>query len=173
MPPKSLPRARPEGGYGFSQRSCSNKETGQADFKQMPFYGSSAAAHSSWTELSISEDRCLDAMRASRGRSSRPSAHTAAPRTNGDRISKQRLDFRSKRRRLGIADRDKHVAQEAIASGAFYRSFGEQFAKSEIVQTNQIQKRGAWSSGRNASLASRFARANLFQGQTARQSSHP
>ena len=88
-------------------------------------------------------------------------------------IGEQPLGLGRERGIAGIADRDQHVAHEAVAAGALDRRFREQRAEGRVVEPREIGERGARNASRAASFASRPACANLFQGQTARQSSQP
>jgi hypothetical protein len=97
------------------------------------------------------------------------------------------LRFARERGVLGIADGDQHVADEAVAADALDGRAGEQAPEGGIVEPRQLGEprriqlvarlelglRGASSSGRACSFVSRAALANLFHGQTARQSSQP
>src|SRR4051812_49579618 len=40
----------------------------------------------------------------------------------------------------GVADRDQHVAQKAVAADAFHRRFGEQRAKRSVVEPCELGK---------------------------------
>ena len=85
----------------------------------------------------------------------------------------RRRDQLGKRLRR-IADRDQHVAHEAVAADALDRGAGEQRAEAGIVEPRPARRDAARSARRAAgSRARAVARANLFQGQTARQSSQP
>ena len=103
----------------------------------------SIAAHSSWTCGSRSDCRRVVARRASRSRSSRPSAHTAAPRTSGESIVKAPLGLGNQRRIPGIADCDQHVAHETIASRAFDRRLREHLSKFCVVEAHEVEQGAA------------------------------
>ena len=74
-------------------------------------------------------------------RISRESAHTAAPRTSGEASASSARHCAVKRRVAGIAGRDQHVAQEAVAADALDRRARKQRAECRIVQRQQIGQR--------------------------------
>ena len=84
--------------------------------------------------------------------------------------------FERQRSQTGIgavADGDQHIAQKARMAEALDRTAREQRAKLRVAQPDEFAKRGLARSARAESFASRVAWANLFHGQTARQSSQP
>ena len=102
--------------------------------------GAKAAAHSAMTSGSVSVARRFPAQRSSRARSSRPSAHTAAPRTSGAASSSKRSASAASAASPGIADRDQHIAHEACAADALDRAFAEQRAEAGVVELHQFGK---------------------------------
>ena len=102
------------------------------------------------------------------------SAQTAAPRTRGEGSSSNALRLDRQRRIAAVADGDQHIAQEAVAADALDRRFAEQGAERRIVQPRQLgqaRRRQFFARLQASSRAALWA--NLFQGQTARQSSQP
>ena len=74
----------------------------------------------------------------------------------------------------GIAGGDQHVAQEAVAADALDRRARKQRAEAGIVERQQIARAAGCSKiVAGDELRLRRAAANLFHGQTARQSSQP
>ena len=100
----------------------------------------------------------------------RPHRHGANQRRS---IAEQSLGFAGEADVFGVADRDQHVAQKTIAADALDRAFREQRAEAGVVEPRQFDEWRREQASRAASFASRPAWANLFQGQTARQSSQP
>ena len=98
--------------------------------------------HSARTAASVSPAAAplASAVKAS-GVISCDSAHTAAPRTSGLSSSSSRSASNASDASLGVADRDQHVADEAVAADALDRRFGEQRAKRGIVEPRQFRKR--------------------------------
>ena len=70
--------------------------------------------------------------------SSRPSAQTAAPRTSGEASSSSRSASAASATSPRVADRDQHIAHEAVAPGALDRRFGKQRAERRIVEPRQL-----------------------------------
>ncbi len=89
-------------------------------------------------------------------------------------VVEPRFDQRHERRIAGIAGGDQHIAHEAVAAGALDRRAAKAGAKRGIVEREQLGERRVVALGSDARAWPR-ARccANLFHGQTARQSSQP
>ena len=78
------------------------------------------------------------------------------------------------RRVAAVADGDQHVADEAVAADPLDRAAGEAPAERGVVEGRELgQRRRGEVLRAPGSFSSAAARANLFQGQTARQSSQP
>ena len=88
-------------------------------------------------------------------------------------VVEQPLGFARQRGVAGVADRDQHIADEAVAPGALHRRLREQRAEARIVELRQLGKLRRAQALARGSFASRPACAYLFQGHTARQSSQP
>ena len=70
-------------------------------------------------------------------------------------VVEQPLGLRCQRRIAGVADRDQHIANEAVAADALDRRFREQRAKRRVVEPRQSASSGARNASRAASFASR------------------
>ena len=102
------------------------------------------------------------------------SAHTAAPRTRARDRPAAACAVCRQRSVAAVADGDQHIAQEAVAADALDRRFAEQGAKARHRPAAPVRPSAALPIPRAAGISSRArACANLFQGQTARQSSQP
>src|ERR1700741_765217 len=55
-------------------------------------------------------------------------------------VAKQTLGLRREATVRGVADRDQHIADEAVAAGALDRRFGKARAKRGIVETRELGK---------------------------------
>ncbi len=99
-----------------------------------------AASHSSRTARSDSAARRGAAHATRRSRSSRPSAHMAAPRISGAGSSQQSLGFMSKRAIARVADRNQHIAEKARAADAFDRTLAEQRAERRVIEPRKLGK---------------------------------
>ena len=95
-------------------------------------------------------------------------------RTSGEASLELRFHQRHQRRVARIAGGDQHIAQEAVAAGAFDRRAAEARAERGIVEEQQLGERRVVACRLSRlSFVSRALCANLFHGQTARQSSQP
>ena len=99
-----------------------------------------------------------------------PDRHGAHQRRG---IAEQRLDARQQGSVARVAGGDQHVAHEAVAARALDRRAGKARAESRIVEREQLGERRVVGLGARGKRASRAVAANLFHGQTARQSSQP
>ena len=101
-------------------------------------------------------------------------AHTAMARTSGEASPSSASILRQQARVARVAGGDQHVAQEAVAAGALDRRAGKARAEGARRRARAARRAAGCRSRRaRAKRASRAAAANLFHGQTARQSSQP
>ena len=137
-------------------------------------HSSRDAPHSRRTSGSRSRRRCLSRKRATFSGAICCKAQMAAPRTSGSGSSSSAVAVFSQLRRFRIADRDQHVAHEARAPDALDRRAGKHSAERRIVESRQLRERRRIQDRRAPSASpARATAANLFHGQTARQSSQP
>ena len=100
---------------------------------------SHAAAHSAMTSGSDSwRDVSPRSVQAAPIETAERPHRGAANQRRG--IAEQSLGFAGKACVSGIADRDQHVAQKAVAADALDRAFGEQRAEAGIVEPRQFGK---------------------------------
>ena len=101
-----------------------------------------ACRHSARTSSCLSAPIAFAASASNLSRSINcPSAHTAAPRTSGLASSSNRSASSRQRRIVGVADRDQHVADKAVAADALDRRFRKQRAECGVVEPRQFGKR--------------------------------
>src|SRR4029077_19646071 len=132
----------------------------------------SAAVHSSCTVAAISSCRFASAENFSRGNNF-ASAHTAAPRTSGEASTSRRsasgASVASPELPIAISTLRTKRSRPARLT-AVLENIARNAASSRRTSSLNF---GARSASRAANFASRPCTANLFQGQTARQSSQP
>ncbi len=98
----------------------------------------------------------------------RPDRH--GPHHRGG-IGEQRRDIRDERSIAAVARRNQHIADEPVASDALDREPLNSFRNAGSSSLSSHDRAGARNASRATSFASDAVRANLFHGQTARQSS--
>jgi hypothetical protein len=131
------------------------------------------ASHSARTSSSLSSARWIVRCASwSVTSASMPWAHTAMARTSGD-ASRKCPWTTGRRAGSAVASSNQAVADEAVAPDALDRRTGKQGAEAASSSVRSVPRDGDMRSSRALSFASAQALANLFHGQTARQSSQP
>ena len=175
-PPRGPPDLPAAGGQPSGERSgrVAEAETEQDAGHAAAAASPNAARHSARTSGSDSPACRAWSRRSSPASASRDNAHTAAPRTSGDASASNAAAAAARRPLAAVADRDQHVAHEPVPADPLDRAAGEAPAERRVVERRQLGQRRRRSGPRApAASVSAAARANLFQGQTARQSSQP
>ncbi len=163
---RNLPSVAPE-----SRANGRGRKTKPED-KQMIH---KAQSHSASTLASRSLAQCL-AFRAwaSSSPASLFTAQTAMPRTSGEASAKSGATASSSAGSPELPAATSDVANEPVAADALNGRAPEAGAECGVIEGEQLGKRRVGRARRaRANFASRAACANLFQGQTARQSSQP